>query len=70
MQYGARNDVWAVMDDLFVELEFGQGAKNDDSTLSSKEELVALIGKVLVALDSYLSLAPGADVEEARHQLG
>ena len=70
LQYGSRNDAWAGMDDLFVELEFGQGAKADDGTLSSKEELVALFDKVLMTLDSYLRLVPVADVEEASRQLG
>jgi len=64
-QYGSRNDAWAAIDDLFVELEFGQKAKDDDNTLSSKGELISLIDKVRAALDSYLSLAPVSDVKEA-----
>ena len=64
-QYGSRNDAWAAIDDLFVELEFGQKAKDDDNTLSSKGELIALSDKVSAALDAYLSLAPVSDVKEA-----
>ena len=70
LQYGLRNDAWTAMDDLYVELEFGQGSKGDDGTLSNKGELSALISKVLKTLDSYLSLAPVADVEDAIRQLG
>ena len=65
MQYGSRNDAWAAIDDLFVELEFGQKAKDDDNTLSSKGELISLADKVSAALDAYLSLAPVSDVKEA-----
>ena len=64
-QYGCRNDAWAAIDDLFVELEFGQKAKVDDNTLSSKGELIVLLDKVSAALDAYLSLAPVSDVKEA-----
>ena len=70
LQYGSRNDAWAAMDDLLVELEFGQKSKNDESALSTKGELAALIDKVLGALDSYLSLAPAEDVKEASKRLG
>ena len=64
-QYGSRNDAWMAIDDLFVELEFGQKAKDDDNTLSSRGELIALVDKVSAALDAYLSLAPVSDVKEA-----
>jgi len=64
-QYGSRNDAWVAIDDLFVELEFGQKAKYDDNTLSSKGELISLSDKVSAALDAYLSLAPVSDVKEA-----
>ncbi|KAL9190700.1 hypothetical protein ACHAXT_000406 [Thalassiosira profunda] len=66
LQYGARNDAWAAMDELFVELEFG---KSGDSTSASKEELVALIAKILTPLDAYLSLAPDADVKQALNRV-
>ena len=62
LQYGARNDAWLKMDDLFVELEFGQ--KSNDSELVVGE-LTSLVQKVTQALDAYLSLAPAADVEQA-----
>lgn len=62
LQYGARNDAWLNMDDLFVELEFGQ--KSSDSELVVGE-LTSLVQKVTQALDAYLSLAPAADVEQA-----
>ena len=62
LQYGARNDAWLKMDDLFVELEYGQ--KSSDSELVVGE-LISLIQKVTLALDAYLSLAPAADVEQA-----
>ena len=64
-QYGSRNDAWAAIDDLFVELEFGQKTKDDDNTLSSKGELISLVDKVSAALDAYLSLAPVSDVKKA-----
>ena len=70
IQYGLRNDAWASVDDLFVELEFGQESTADDSTLSSIGELTTFVENVLKAVDSYLDLAPAADVKEARHQLG
>ncbi|KAL3757356.1 hypothetical protein ACHAWU_008517 [Discostella pseudostelligera] len=66
LQYGARNDAWAAMDDLFVELEFGKRGGGE----STNAELGNLIDKSLSTLDSYLSLAPVADVEEAMHRLG
>ncbi|KAL7456637.1 hypothetical protein ACHAWC_010858 [Mediolabrus comicus] len=62
LQYGARNDAWLKMDDLFVELEYGQ--KSNDSELVVGE-LTSLVQKVTQALDAYLSLAPAADVEQA-----
>lgn len=62
LQYGARNDAWSSIEDLFVELEYGQ--KSSDSELFVGE-LVSLIQKVTQALDAYLSLAPAADVEQA-----
>jgi len=66
LQYGARNDAWAAMDDLFVELEFGRRGGGE----STNAELGNLIDKSLSTLDSYLSLAPVADEEEAMHRLG
>ena len=66
LQYGARNDAWAAMDDLFVELEFGKRGGGE----STNAELGNLIDKSLSTLDSYLSLAPVADIEEAMHRLG
>ena len=62
LQYGARNDAWSSIEDLFVELEYGQ--KSSDSELVVGE-LISLIQKVTLALDAYLSLAPAADVEQA-----
>ena len=70
IQYGLRNDAWAAVDDLFVELEFGQKSTVDDSTGSSIGELTTFAETVLKAVDSYLDLAPAADVKEAMHILG
>lgn len=69
-QYGSRNDAWTAIDELFVELEFGERSKGSDDALSSKEELVALFDKVLIALDSYLGLIPTDDVEKVSRQVG
>ena len=66
LQYGARNDVWTAMEDLFVELEFGKSGGDGTSTA----ELGNLIDVTLSLLNSYLRLAPIADVEEVRSQLG
>merc|ERR1712194_7721 len=44
LQYGSRNDAWTAIDDLFVELEYGEKSKPGDG--SGKEELVALFEKV------------------------
>ena len=62
LQYGARNDAWSSIDELNVELEYGQ--KSNDSELVAGE-LISLVKKVTQALDAYLSLAPAADVEQA-----
>lgn len=62
LQYGARNDAWSSIDELNVELEYGQ--KSNDSELVVGE-LISLVQKVTQALDAYLSLAPAADVEQA-----
>ena len=59
LQYGARNDAWAAMDDLFVELEYGKRSSDSDAA-----EL-ALAQRVMMALDAYLTLAPVSDVEQA-----
>ena len=48
------------MDDLFVELEYGQRSSDSDEA-----ELAALAQKVMMALDAYLTLAPASDVEQA-----
>ncbi|KAL7553483.1 hypothetical protein ACHAWF_016774 [Thalassiosira exigua] len=69
LQYGFRNDAWSALDDLFVELEYGQRSDANDAS-SSRGELLALMDKVLIALDSYLSLAPDGDVVEASRRLG
>ena len=60
LQYGARNDAFSAMDEVFVELEYGQRSGD-----SNAEEVTVLVQKVILALDSYLSLAPAADVEQA-----
>ena len=52
------------MDDLYVELEYGQRSSDSDAG-----ELAALVQKVMLALDAYLSLAPAADVEQASANL-
>merc|ERR1712194_262684 len=67
LQYGSRNDAWTAIDDLFVELEYGEKSKPGDG--SGKEELVALFEKVSKAIDSYLRLLPSEDVEKASHQI-
>ncbi len=64
MQYGARNDAWSALDDLYVELEYGQRSSDSDA-----REVVALTKKVTLALSAYLSLAPVADVEQASASL-
>ena len=71
MQYGARNDAWAGMDDLFVELEFGgsnKGKENGDG-VSARDDLMELVNKVIISFDEYLSYAPESDVKEARSLL-
>jgi hypothetical protein len=65
LQYGSRNDAWTAMDDLFVELEFGKKPDGE----CRKSESINLIDEVLSTLNSYLSLAPVADVKEAMRQL-
>lgn len=70
LQYGFRNDAWVAMDDLFVEMEFsGAKSKGNNVTLDNKEELINLIDKVLASIDSYLRLAPVADLDEAMREL-
>jgi len=64
LQYGARNDAWSAMDDVFVEFEYGQRSGDSDAG-----ELAALVQKVMLALDAYLSLAPAADLEKASANL-
>ena len=64
MQYGARNDAWSAMDDSYVELEYGQRSSDSDA-----REVAALIKRVILALNAYLSLAPVVDVEQASASL-
>ena len=64
-QYGNRNDEWTAIEDLFVELEFGKREGGE----TTKTELCRLIDNALSILDSYLKLAPVADVEEVRRRL-
>ncbi len=67
LQYGFRNDAWAAMDDLFVEVEFYRDkSKGNDIPLDGRGELINLIDKVLASVDSYLRLMPVADLDEAR----
>ncbi|KAL3769118.1 hypothetical protein ACHAW5_008937 [Stephanodiscus triporus] len=69
LQYGFRNDAWAAMDDLFVEVEFYRDkSKGNDVSLEGKAELIDLIDKVLTSVDSYLRLAPIADLDMARRE--
>ena len=65
LQYGARNEAWNSVDDLFGELRFG--SKGDAN--SRREDVVALIDQAMVAFDSYLVLAPPSDLKEARSRL-
>lgn len=70
LQYGFRNDAWAAMDDLFVEVEFSRDkSMANDEPLDNKEELIDLIDKVLASVNSYLRLAPVADLDEAMRGL-
>lgn len=67
LQYGFRNDAWAAMDDLFVEVEFYRDkSKGNDIPLDGRGELINLIDKVLASVDSYLRLVPVADLDKAR----
>ena len=69
LQYGFRNDAWAAMDDLFVEVEYSRDKfKDNDLPLDNKEELINLIDKVLASVDSYLQLARVGDLDEAMRE--
>ena len=59
LQYGFRNDAWQAMDDLLSELDFGftETIRTDD--------LSKLIDRVISAVDSYISLAPSSQLDEA-----
>lgn len=72
MQYGARNEAWTAVDDLFVELEFNisnEGKERIDD-MSNWEDLLMLTSEAIRAFDDYLRLAPGTDVIEARSRIG
>jgi hypothetical protein len=69
LQYGFRNDAWEAMDDFFVEVEFYRDkSKGNDIPLDGKGELINLIDKALTSVDSYLGLAPAADLDEVRQE--
>ncbi len=72
MQYGARNDAWTAVDNLFVELEFNisnEGKERMDD-MSNREDLLMFASKALGAISDYLHFAPEADVAEARSRIG
>jgi len=72
MQYGARNEAWTAVDDLFVELEFNisNEEKQRIDDMSSREDLLILASEAIRAFDDYLRFAPGADVTEACSRIG
>lgn len=61
LQYGARNECWNAFEELIVEVKF---AIKDGS--SSRDDILGLLTKTIVAFDSYLSIAPKSDVDKAR----
>lgn len=61
LQYGARNEVWNAFDDFMVEIVFA--LKDGSSTFG---DLVELLNKVIVSLDTYVNLAPIDDIQNAR----
>ena len=67
LQYGARNDAWAALDDLLVELKFARKAQDGSSTVG---DLISPARRAAGAVGSYLLLAPASDVKEARTMMG
>jgi hypothetical protein len=61
LQFGARNEVWIAWENFLVELKFIDDADND---------LSKYLADTTRAIDSYLRLAPVADVKEAQQTLG
>jgi hypothetical protein len=59
-QYGARNDAWSAIDDLYAELTFADGTLDD---------VVKPLARALNAMDGYLQLAPKAQLDEAQLQV-
>ena len=65
LQYGARNDVWAALDEVFTELAFSRSSPG--SSVCSDVEYP--LDKALNALDAYLLLSPPSDVEIAKKRI-
>jgi hypothetical protein len=64
LQYGARNDAWVAWDAFLGEVDFATSGETD------VEDLIKLLMATVIAIDAYLALAPSADLESARNQIG
>ena len=63
-QYGARNDSWFCVEELYAELEYALKSGDVDYV-----ELGVLVDRAIGALDRYLSLVPSGDLEEGYRSL-
>ena len=61
LQYGARNECWTAIEELFSEIEFAMKEKS-----SSLNDISDPLSRALVSFDAYLKIAPTDDLEKAK----
>ena len=67
LQYGLRNDAWIAYENCLIEYKYL--FDSDDESNDGMDDFVKYIAETLQAVDSYLSLAPQQDVQDAKKQV-
>lgn len=69
LQYGSRNDAWVAWDEVLSEYDFAQQQQQERGVGKwDQDDLLKPLRRVLLALDTYLGLAPREDLQEALQQ--
>ena len=69
LQYGSRNDAWVAWEEFLSEYAFAQQQQEQEVEGKwDQDDLLNPLRRVLMALDTYLSLAPQEDIQEAQQR--
>ena len=68
LQYGSRNDAWVAWEEVLSEYDFAQKQQQKGGDEWDQEDLLMPLKRAMSALDSYMTLAPKEDLQEAQTQ--